>query len=390
MDVIGLILVIGAGIGHTALLTYSNNWWFSHAINRRFLRGLRTVHGTVILLGWAGFAWAYALSFSPAADLSSGNPWRVAALFYLFFCAALGLVVLPAVTLYRLLRRPPACLVSNHTHTFDVATELGYRPLGHGKWRSLARMPLNQIYQVDFAERTIRLPQLPPAWDGLSILHLTDLHFYGSPDKEFYQCVMEHCREWEPDLVAITGDIIDSEYHRGWILPILGKLHWRIAAFGILGNHDTWHEPLRTRRRLQRLGIHVLGNGWEKVEVRGQPLIAIGHEGPWFRPEPDLTDCPDGIFRLCLSHTPDNIRWAQSNRIDLMLAGHVHGGQIRFPVLGSVLVPSRYGRRYDCGTFYESPTLMHVSRGLSGKHPIRYLCRPEVTKIVLKAGEARQ
>ena len=66
--------------------------------------------------------------------------------------------------------------------------------------------------------------------------------------------------------------------------------------------------------------------------------------------------------------------------IDLMLSGHVHGGQIRFPVIGSVLVPSVYGRHYDCGTFDEKPTLaLHVGRGLAGDYPVRYGCLPEVT-----------
>jgi predicted MPP superfamily phosphohydrolase len=216
-------------------------------------------------------------------------------------------------------------------------------------------------------------------------LHLTDLHFYGSPDKAFFQCVMDRCRDWDPDLVAITGDLVDSESYHRWILPVLGRLRWRSAAFGILGNHDIWHEPERIRRRMRRLGIRVLGNTWEQIEVRGEPLVVIGHEGPWFVPGPDLSGCPAGVFRLCLSHTPDNIRWARAHAIDLMLAGHVHGGQIRFPVIGSVLVPSCYSRRYDCGTFHRPPTLLHVSRGLSGEHPLRYGCRPEVTRLTLKS-----
>ena len=67
-----------------------------------------------------------------------------------------------------------------------------------------------------------------------------------------------------------------------------------------------------------------------------------------------------------------------------MLSGHNHGGQIRFPIVGSVFVPSRFSRRYDSGIFHEPPTLLHVSRGLGGEHPLRYNCRPEVTKIILK------
>ena len=123
------------------------------------------------------------------------------------------------------------------------------------------------------------------------------------------------------------------------------------------------------RRRLRRAGMHVLGNGWKQIEVRGEPLVVIGHEGPWFRPAPDLSACPAGPFRLCLSHTPDNIAWARRHGIDLMLSGHVHGGQIRLPLFGSVVVPSRYGRRYDCGTFDEPPTVLHVSRGAGRRAP---------------------
>ena len=169
-----------------------------------------------------------------------------------------------------------------------------------------------------------------------------------------------------------------------WIIPTLGWLRWKIAAFAILGNHDYWYDPPFIRRRIERLKMKYLGNSWRQIEVRGEPLVVIGTEYPWSKPQPDLAACPAGTFRLCLSHTPDNLPWARRAGIDLMLSGHVHGGQIRFPVIGSVLVPSRYGRRYDCGTFHESPTVLHVSRGLGGEHPLRWGCRPEVTRLVLR------
>ena len=121
----------------------------------------------------------------------------------------------------------------------------------------------------------------------------------------------------------------------------------------------------------------------------GYALVVLGNERPWGRSAADLGDLPAEGFRLGLSHTPDNIAWARQLNIDLLLAGHVHGGQIRFPFIGSVFVPSRYSRKYDCGTFDEPPTGMHVSRGLAGQHPLRYLCRPEVTFITLNKGDAR-
>jgi predicted MPP superfamily phosphohydrolase len=241
------------------------------------------------------------------------------------------------------------------------------------------------VFQVEFAERELCLPRLPAAWDGLTILHLTDLHFCGTPDRNFYRHVLDRCRAWEPDILAVTGDVVDSDWHHRWVIPLLGRLRWKVAAYAILGNHDRMRHVPRIRKRLARVGMDNLGNGWRVLEVRGEPLVVAGHEGPWIGPPPNLEGCPEGPFRLCLSHTPDNIRWARRHKMDLMLAGHVHGGQIRLPVFGSIFVPSRYSRKYDCGTFDEGPTLLHVSRGLAGQHPLRFNCRPEVTLLRLRS-----
>jgi len=390
------LLFVGACVGHTALLVFLLSRWYALPLPRKMLSGFRALVALAVVGGPLWLCIAFGLDVVHA--------WRSgpALAAYLSMCWIIGLAVVPGVTILRLLRKRPQALLSNHTHTLDVARELGYKPIGRGKYRHLARLPGNEVFQVDFAERSLRIPDLPPAWDGLTILHLSDLHLAASPDRIFYQRVMDECRAWEPDLVALTGDLVDSDYHRRWIVPLLGRLRWRIAAFAVLGNHDYWHEPPLIRRRLRRLNIHVLPNTWKQIDVRGLPMVVIGHEGPWFRPGPDLSNCPPsrpspspprgeggvrGVFRLCLSHTPDNIGWARANNIRLMLSGHNHGGQIRFPIVGSVFVPSLYGRRYDCGPFEEPPTLLHVSRGLSGKQPLRFNCRPEVAKLVLRTAK---
>jgi predicted MPP superfamily phosphohydrolase len=374
-----VLLFVGICVGHTALMVYWLNWMYGYRLPRPLLGAARKIDALLILAGPLFFWWALGLADGLTIRLDS---WPITA--YTVFCSIVGLAVVPVATLELRLRRRAKALLSNHTAIVDIAGELGFRPLGHGKHRNLARLPGNEIFQVDFSVRTFQLPQIPDAWDGLSILHVSDVHLCGTPDRVFYQRVIDHCRAWDPDLVAVTGDIVDSYKHHRWVVPVLGRLSWRMAAFAILGNHDSWHDPGLVRRRLRRIGMRVLSNGWEQIDVRGVPMIVIGHEGPWFPPEPDLSKCPPDIFRLCLSHTPDNIFWAQQHRIDLMLAGHVHGGQIRLPVVGSVFCPSRYSRRFDCGTFHLSPTLLHVSRGLAGQQPVRYNCRPEVTKIVLR------
>jgi predicted MPP superfamily phosphohydrolase len=381
------LLFVSACVGHTAFLVFLLSRWYALPLPRIMLRGFRAFVALAIVGGplWLVASGQWPVASGARANFSSlaTSHWPLAT--YLLVCWVIGLGIVPSLVTFRLLQKQPQALLSNHTRTLNVAEELGYKPIGRGRYRHLARLPRNEVFQVDFAERALQVPDLPPAWDGLTILHLSDLHFAGSPDREFYQKVMDECRAWEPDLVALTGDFVDSDYHRRWIVPLLGRLRWRIAAFAVLGNHDYWHEPSLIRRRLRRLGIHVLGNTWKQIEVRGLPLVVIGHEGPWFRPGPDLSNCPRDTFRLCLSHTPDNIGWARANNVRLMLSGHNHGGQIRFPLIGSVFVPSLYGRRYDCGLFDEPPTMLHVVRGLAGKQPLRFNCRPEVVKLVLRS-----
>jgi predicted MPP superfamily phosphohydrolase len=380
----GALLLIGACAGHIALAVCSCNWWYAAALSRRKNKILRAIHGLFLFVGLGLIVSLGGMSLPRSLDFSFASPWKSLLSLYVTLCWPIGFAWLPLNLLKRCLGKVPAQLLGNHTESLDVAAKLGYRPIGDGKYRLIARLPRNEIFQIDFTEKTLALPALPREWDGLSILHLSDVHFCGTPDREFYREAMDRCAAWQPDLVALTGDIVDTIRHYRWIVPFLGKLRWNMAAFAILGNHDYWYEPNMVRRRLQKLRMNVLGNSWMKLDVRGRPLVVIGHEGPWFKPLPDLRDCPADGFRLCLSHTPDNIRWAQRHKIDLMLSGHNHGGQIRFPAIGSVFVPSRYGRRYDSGSFYEPPTFLHVTRGLAGQHPVRYNCRPEIVKLVLR------
>jgi uncharacterized protein len=385
LDISAAVLaLLVACVGHTALVMCGMNLMFGLPWRRHVLSLVRKAQPLLVLpapvLFWFGLGLDQGLDLKPLP----GTVCCPAMWVYTGLCWFIGGVIFPATTLKRLLQRRPAGLLCHHSEVIDIAARLGFKPAGDGKHRRLACLPGNQVFQVEFAERTLGLPRLPAAWEGLTILHLSDLHFCGTPDRQFYRQVLDRCRDWEPDLVAVTGDIVDSDKHHRWIVPLLSRLRWRIAAFAILGNHDYWRNPALVRRRLRKVRMAVLPNTWQQIEVRGEPLVVVGHEGPWFRPAPDLSQCPAGPFRLCLSHTPDNIRWAQKHGIDLMLSGHNHGGQIRLPVVGSIFVPSLFSRRYDCGTFDEPPTLLHVSRGLAGQHPLRFNCRPEVTRIILR------
>ncbi len=383
-------LWLGACIGHGFLMTTGLNVLYAWPLPHGVLKVTRKIDLLVILLGPVLFFFALDLLHGRQL-LGQGGNWRIYIAPYMAMCWIAGFFLAPIAQILYWLRRQAPQIARHHVRTVDIAQELGYKPVGRGKLRKLALLPGNQVFQVDFVEKTLALPHLPAAWDGFTILHLTDLHLCGTPDRAFYQYVADRAMEQGiPDILAITGDIVDSSWHYRWVVPVLGRLRWNIDAFAILGNHDSWRDTVLIRRRLAKVRISVLGNSWQQVKVRGQPMVVIGHEGPWFKPYPDMSACPDEAFRLLLSHTPDNIGWARQHTVNLVVTGHVHGGQIRLPGIGSLFVPSRYSRKYDCGTFYVKPSVMHVSRGLAGQHPLRFNCRPEVTRITLQRGNGNQ
>jgi predicted MPP superfamily phosphohydrolase len=375
-----IALFLGFCLGHLVLMVGAHNWCYGQRFGKRTMKAVHLLFGALTAAVPPLLWWGCDLDalFIPTPEAGLGWVGTV----YAWLAVLAGLGWLPLVTAYRALRQEP--VVTRRCEVVDVARVLGHKPVGRSRHAALGQLPYNEIYHIEYSEKALSPARLPAAWDGLTILHLSDLHLHGTPDRDWYRVILDRCANWHPDLVCITGDIADSYPHQRWIVPLLGRLRWRCAAIAILGNHDYRYDAPFIRRRLRRLGMHVPGNGWLKLEVRGAPLVVIGHEGPWLEGEPDLAGCPEGPFRLCLSHTPDHIRWARQAGVDLMLAGHVHGGQIRFPLFGSMLVPSAYGRRYDCGAFDVPPTLLHVSRGLSGEHPVRYNCKPEVTLLTLR------
>jgi predicted MPP superfamily phosphohydrolase len=310
---------------------------------------------------------------------------------YFWLCFGVALPVLAGWTA-RMLRREPVQWIGFRRQRLNVRRALGYYPCdraGH----VLAHVPGNQIFDVEVNEKVFALPRLPPALDGLTIAHLSDLHFAGRLTKDFFALAVDQINAMQADLVALTGDILDKTECLPWIPEVLGRLRGRFGVYCVLGNHDMRiRDTALLRARLAEAGLTYLGGRWQEVQVHGRSLILAGNEWPWFGPMPDLTTAPwDSRHgrppRILLAHTPDVIGWARRSDVDLMLAGHTHGGQIRFPLIGPIVSPSFYGVRFASGVFWLRPTLLHVSRGLSGLQALRINCRPELTKLVLRSRE---
>jgi len=330
------------------------------------------------------------------------TPWGA---FCLIFAALVGPVWLES-------RRwiwPPEHLLHTQAAQFDITRELrprGLRATGTLRTALLNKLPGNEITQLEVNRKELRLPRFIAGVDGLTIGHISDLHFTGYYSLDMHHFIIDRLLELQPELIVITGDIIDYAHCLPWIETLLGRLRAPLGCTYVLGNHDKRIVDVsEVTRRLSSLGHFDLGQADQLISLTNQAQIYLaGNELPWFdrhqsaqllepfQPQPataasihaaSLTG-PD-VLRLGLSHSPDQIVWARHRRLDLLLAGHTHGGQVRVPGLGPLVSPSRFGSRFASGVFYREPVLMHVSRGISGTHALRWRCLPEVSLLTLRS-----
>ncbi len=231
------------------------------------------------------------------------------------------------------------------------------------------------------------VPGLPPELDGIRVAHLSDFHL-GVPSRGRH--AVERAVDWvaerEPDLVCVTGDLVSRP--RG--TPVLERLLGRLGApFVVLGNHD--HALSRDPFSRPVALDHVAGGRLlrdesvdielrdVRVEVAGvDPLSWVARRGSGFAPS-------DAPFRLLLCHFPRVLDFVPNGRWHLILAGHLHAGQIVLPYGIGRLLLAHPGARYPQGVFRRGGTTMHVSPGLGTTFvPFRYFARPEATELVLR------
>jgi hypothetical protein len=153
------------------------------------------------------------------------------------------------------------------------------------------------------------------------------------------------------------------------------------------------------RATMVRLGWQDVGVQDRRLSLARGTVFVFGNEMPWFRrgfEEKSEVVGGQGIggmggvvgassgLRIAVSHSPDQWQWGQRVGASLLMCGHTHGGQVRFPWVGPIIAPSHYGSRFASGVFYCHPMIMHVSRGISGVHPLRLGCLPEVSVLELR------
>jgi len=247
------------------------------------------------------------------------------------------------------------------------------------------RLPGNQLLQLEVNHKEMPLGSAAEGLAGLTVTHFSDLHISGQMGKQFYESLCDQVNQLSSDLVCLSGDILDDDHCREWFPETLGRLQARLGVYYVLGNHDARHaDPDLLRQELAGCGLTDLAGRQHLLSHQEGQLLLAGTEVPWLGTLQALEDFPGkNPLSLLLSHSPDTIRWARRRGISLVLAGHLHGGQIRLPVIGPVVSPSFHGVRFSGGRFRCGNTLLHVSRGVGGMQPLRWNCRPELTQLKL-------
>ena len=244
--------------------------------------------------------------------------------------------------------------------------------------------------------------RLPKNFDGYRIAHISDLH-NTQLDKN-NKMLLTMLREAEPDLIAITGDLIDSRNTDVDIaLQFVQEAVTIAPCYYVTGNHEARvNEYKELKTRMASAGVIILEDISTKISIAEDSITLIGVNDPSFQTDylfgdPEtvmnstLTELhTDGEeFTILLSHRPELFQTYKHHDIDLILSGHAHGGQFRLPFLGGIVAPNQgFFPKFDAGIYTDGNTNMLISRGIGNSIlPFRINNRPEILLIELKLSE---
>lgn len=343
--------------------------------------------------------WIAALADNRMVDRITPEPvervwllfWTYAGTAWLFIAAGVGLYWLIDRT--RVLLMPERVVAGTKTLPSSVIkarvrAEERERDVSTLKRIARALGAHNDVYDIEVTRHEVAIPNLPASFDGYRIAFLTDTHVASFMRRNFYREVVKQVTAFDPDLVLLGGDFVTWERHIPLMAEVLlTDLAARDGLYAVLGNHDYWANPAAVMEAMTARGVQFIVN--RSVDIRrGEDRICLAGIDEVYRGKPDLDAAFANVDRnlpcLGLSHHPDIVDILAGRKLDLLVCGHTHGGQIRFPFFGSVIVPSKHESRYASGFQRVEDVLMYVSRGIGAIPPVRILCRPEVATFTLR------
>jgi predicted MPP superfamily phosphohydrolase len=242
--------------------------------------------------------------------------------------------------------------------------------------------------RYEIVERTVTLPRLSSRLDGFRIVQLTDIHVGNFMKQAKLEWYVRAVNDLRPNIIALTGDFIGSSPH---FIPAcaaaLEKLDAQDGVYACLGNHDYWVGAQHVTAALQAAGVQVLRNEVYTLSWKGALLNIAGVDDPWrghtdFDRALSMADPNAPTIMLC--HQPDLFPAAVQRGIDLTLAGHYHGGQVKLPFFGMAVSPAHLISKFVEGLHRQGRSQLYVSRGIGiTGPPVRLNAPPEITVLHL-------
>jgi uncharacterized protein len=232
------------------------------------------------------------------------------------------------------------------------------------------------------------LERLPQQLDGLRIAHLSDFHL-GVPSRGEKAVVraIDWVSERRPDLTLVSGDLLSRRRGERRLQELMARLP---NCFAVLGNHDfaETRDPFSTRSAVGDLGAaRLLVDEAATVDIRGKRVQIVGVDPRSYRrgrSRPARFVDPEADLRILLCHFPNVVDRLPPGAFDLVLAGHLHAGQITLPLPGRRIPLAHPRLRYVHGLYRSEAAVLHVSAGLGTTFvPVRFLARPEATELTL-------
>lgn len=241
---------------------------------------------------------------------------------------------------------------------------------------------------------TIQVNSWPSSLTGLKVALIGDVHTDNRfIDEQKLRRIVELTNAEQPDLIVLLGDYIQGgqreNSHR--VEPevtaaVLKELRAPLGVYAILGNHDWWYNGQKVRKAFEDAGIPVLENEVSEVKWRGQSIWLAGLADLWTRPQriqETVAKVPAGSPMIALTHNPDIFPQLPA-QVPLLLAAHTHGGQVNLPLIGTPIVPSKYGPKYTAGHIIENGHHMFVTTGIGTSIiRVRFRVPPEIVILTI-------
>lgn len=248
---------------------------------------------------------------------------------------------------------------------------------------------LLEPFLVETENVTIASPELPESFDCKRIVFVSDIHYGLYFSRERLNELVRRINNMNPDLVLFGGDYIGngrSEIRESF--QGLAPINAPLGKYGVLGNHDYWIDDRLTIREMALANITPLDNSGVWVYSGGE-RIRVGGVGDLWHDKPNYLPAIEGVndsdYVILLSHNPDYAEELPAGKVDLVLSGHTHGGQVTFFGIFVPYTNSAYGQRYRGGLVDNGKTRVYVSRGIGTVVlPVRFFSRPEITVLTLK------